>query len=127
MKKKQVLFHTLSVSVLSVPNLIYMGCNVEILKEANAVALTMTAMLVLSIVGLGMLTHIRVNTGVWVTLIGVFILALSNISYVAGIALVIEGSAIAVDTMVLKPQILKLKTEELKQNGESVTYTREIK
>lgn len=127
MKKKQVLFHTLSVSVLSVPNLVYMGCNVEILKEANAVALTMTAMLVLSIVGLGMLTHIRVNTGIWVTLIGVFILALSNISYVAGIALVIEGSAIAVDTMVLKPQILKLKTEELKQNGESVTYTREIK
>lgn len=127
MKKRIFWMHTLSASLLSVPNLVYMGCNVQILKEANAIALTMTAMLVLSIVGLGMLTHIHINTGVWVTLIGVFILALSNISYVAGIALIIEGSAIAVDSTVLKPSILKLKTEELKKNGESVTYTREIK
>lgn len=127
MKKRIFWMHTLSASLLSVPNLVYMGCNVQILKEANAIALTMTAMLVLSIVGLGMLTHIHINTGVWVTLIGVFILALSNISHVAGIALIIEGSAIAVDSTVLKPSILKLKTEELKKNGESVTYTREIK
>ena len=127
MKKRIFWMHTLSASLLSVPNLVYMGCNVQVLQEANAIALTMTAMLVLSIVGLGMLTHIHINTGVWVTLIGVFILALSNISYVAGIALIIEGSAIAVDSTVLKPSILKLKTEELKKNGESVTYTREIK
>ena len=127
MKKRIFWMHTLSASLLSVPNLVYMGCNIQILQEANAIALTMTAMLVLSIVGLGMLTHIHINTGVWVTLIGVFILALSNISYVAGIALIIEGSAIAVDSTVLKPSILKLKTEELKKNGESVTYTREIK
>ena len=127
MKKRIFWMHTLSASLLSVPNLVYMGCNVQILQEANAIALTMTAMLVLSIVGLGMLTHIHINAGVWVTLIGVFILALSNISYIAGIALIIEGSAIAIDSTVLKPSILKLKTEELKKNGESVTYTREIK
>ena len=42
-------------------------------------------------------------------------------------ALLIEGAGLAIDGYALKPLALKLKTEELKENGESVTYTREIK
>ena len=87
----------------------------------------MTALLVLSIIGLGTLAHFKANAGVWAMLIGVFILALSNIAWVAGIALLIEGAGLAIDGYALKPLALKLKTEELKENGESVTYTREIK
>lgn len=114
-------------STLIIPNLVYLGCNVQVLKEANAIALTMTAMLVLAIVGLGALTHIKMSNGIWVTLIGVFILALSNIAYIAGIALMIEGGSIAIDSYVFKPLIKKQKIKELEENGKSVTYTTDIK
>lgn len=127
MSKKRIWLHTASIGLITAPNLIYLGCNFDILKEANAVALTMTALMVLSIVGLGALAHFKTNAGVWVTLIGVFILSLSNIAYVAGTALIIEGIGIAIDCYTIKPLILDAKTEELKANGQSITYTREIK
>lgn len=127
MGKKRALLHIASLSTLIVPNGVYALCNLDVLKEANAVALTMTALLVLSIIGLGALTHIRANAGIWVGLIGIFILALSNIAWVAGIALIIEGAGIAIDGYVLKPLIVRTKVEDLKNNGESVTYTTEVK
>lgn len=127
MSKKRALLHTASIGLLTAPNLVYLGVNFDLLREANVIALSMTAMLILSVVGVGALTHIKANGGVWVTLIGVFILALSNISYVAGVALIIEGGAIAIDGYVMKPLILKTKTEEIEKNGGTVTYTREIK
>ena len=127
MSKKRALLHTASISLLTAPNIIYLSCNFNILREANAIALTMTAMLVLSIVGLGALAHFKANSGIWVTLIGVFILSLSNIAWVAGIALIIEGGGLAIDGYVLKPLITKTKIEELEDNGKQVTYTREIK
>lgn len=127
MSKKRAWLHTASVGLLTAPNIIYLSCNFNILREANAIALTMTAMLVLSIVGLGALAHFKANSGIWVTLIGVFILSLSNIAWVAGIALIIEGGGLAIDGYVLKPLITKTKIEELEDNGKQVTYTREIK
>lgn len=127
MSKKRAWLHTASISLLTAPNMIYLSCNFNILREANAVALTMTAMLVLSIVGLGALAHFKANSGIWVTLIGVFILSLSNIAWVAGTALIIEGGGLAIDGYVLKPLITKTKIEELEDNGQQVTYTREIK
>ena len=127
MSKKRVWLHTASISLLTAPNIIYLSCNFNILREANAIALTMTAMLVLSIVGLGALAHFKANSGIWVTLIGVFILSLSNIAWVAGIALIIEGGGLAIDGYVLKPLITKTKIKELEDNGKQVTYTREIK
>lgn len=127
MSKKRAWLHAISISLLTAPNIIYLGCNFNILREANAIALTMTAMLVLSIVGLGALAHFKANSGIWVTLIGVFILSLSNIAWVAGIALVIEGGGLAVDGYVIKPLITKTKIKELEDNGKQVTYTREIK
>ena len=126
MSKKRLILHCSSIGLLTAPNFLYLGCNFDILKEANAVALTMTALLVLSIVGLGALAHFKANGGIWVTLIGIFILSLSNIAYVAGFALIIEGGGLAIDGYILKPMITKAKVEELKQNGESVTYTTQI-
>lgn len=127
MSKKRAWLHTASISLLTAPNIIYLSCNFNILREANAIALTMTAMLVLSIVGLGALAHFKANSGIWVTLIGVFILSLSNIAWVAGIALIIEGGGLAIDGYVLKPLITKTKIKELEDSGKQVTYTREIK
>lgn len=127
MSKKRAWLHTASISLLTAPNIIYLSCNFDILREANAIALTMSAMLVLSIVGLGALAHFKANSGIWVTLIGVFILSLSNIAWVAGIALIIEGVGLAIDGYVLKPLITKTKIKELEDNGKQVTYTREIK
>lgn len=127
MSKKRAWLHTASIGLLTAPNIIYLSCNFNILREANAIALTMTAMLVLSIVGLGALAHFKANSGIWVTLIGVFILSLSNIAWVAGIALIIEGGGLAIDGYVLKPLITKTKIKELEDNGKQVTYTREIK
>lgn len=127
MSKKRAWLHTASISLLTAPNIIYLSCNFNILREANAIALTMTALLVLSIVGLGALAHFKANSGIWVTLIGVFILSLSNIAWVAGIALIIEGGGLAIDGYVLKPLITKTKIKELEDNGKQVTYTREIK
>lgn len=127
MSKKRAWLHAASISLLTAPNIIYLSCNFNILREANAIALTMTAMLVLCIVGLGALAHFKANSGIWVTLIGVFILSLSNIAWVAGIALIIEGGGLAIDGYVLKPLITKTKIEELEGNGKQVTYTREIK
>lgn len=127
MSKKRVWLHVASIATLTAPNLVYLGCNYEILKEANVVALTMTALLVLAIVGLGALAHFKANGGIWVTLIGIFILSLSNIAYVAGIALIIEGGGLAIDGYLFKPLIHKAKLEELKKNGESITYTTEVK
>lgn len=127
MSKKRVWLHVASIATLTAPNLIYLGCNFDILKEANVVALTMTALIVLAIVGLGALAHFKANGGIWVTLIGIFILSLSNIAYVAGIALIIEGGGLAIDGYLFKPLIHKAKLEELKKNGESITYTTEVK
>lgn len=127
MSKKRAWLHTASIGLLTAPNIIYLSCNFDILREANAIALTMSAMLVLSIVGLGALAHFKANSGIWVTLIGVFILSLSNIAWVAGIALIIEGVGLAIDGYVLKPLITKTKIKELEDNGKQVTYTREIK
>lgn len=127
MSKKRAILTTSAVGVLTAPNLIYLGCNFNVLKEANAVALSMTALLILAIVGLGTLAHFKANKGIWIILIGIFILSLSNIAYVAGIALLIEGTGLAFDGYVLDPLILKEKLRELEANGEHVTYTREVK
>lgn len=126
MSKKRVWLHVASIGLLTAPNMIYLGCNFDILKEANAVALTMTALLVLAVVGLGALAHFKANGGIWVTLIGIFILSLSNIAWVAGVALVIEGGGLAIDGYLFKPAIKKAKLEEMKKNGESITYTTNI-
>lgn len=127
MSKKRAILTTSAVGVLTAPNLIYLGCNFNVLKEANAVALSMTALLILAVVGLGTLAHFKANKGIWIILIGIFILSLSNIAYVAGIALLIEGTGLAFDGYVLDPLILKEKLRELEANGEHVTYTREVK
>lgn len=127
MSKRRVWLNIGAYSSLILPNIIYLGCNIQVLKEANAIALTMTAMLVLAIVGLGALTHIKMNSGIWVTMIGIFILSLSNIAYIAGIALIIEGCGVAVDGYLFKPLILKEKVKELEADGRTVTYTTNIK
>lgn len=126
MSKKRLLLHSLSIATLTAPNGIYLACNYDILKEANVVALTMTALLILSIIGLGALAHFKANKGIWVTLIGIFVLSLSNISYVAGIALIIEGGGLAIDGYVLNPLIVNTKMKELENAGKQVTYTRNI-
>ena len=127
MSKKRIALHGLSISLLSIPNLTYLGCNFSVIREANAVALSMTALLILSVVGLGALVHFRADGGIWCALIGIFILSLSNIAYIAGIALIIEGAGISIDSYVIKPLILKEKVKELEANGQSVTYTANIK
>ena len=126
MSKRRMALHGLSISLLSIPNLTYLGCNFSIIKEANAVALSMTALLILAVIGLGALAHIKANGGIWATLIGIFILSLSNIAYVAGIALIVEGAGIAIDGYIIKPLILKEKIKELEENGQSVTYTTSV-
>lgn len=126
MSKKRIWLHITSVLILSVPNLTYLGFNFDILKEANAIALTMSALLILAVVGLGILTHTKFNSGVWALLIGIFVLALSNVAYIAGFALIIEGAGIALDGYVFKPLIKKAKIQELKDKGENVTYTEQV-
>lgn len=126
MSKKRIWLHVTSVLILSVPNLIYLGVNFDILKEANAIALTMSALLILAVVGVGVLAHMKVNGGVWALLIGIFVLSLSNIAYIAGFALIIEGAGLALDGYLLKPLIEKQKIKELKEKGENVTYTTKV-
>lgn len=127
MSKKRIWLHIASISFLTAPNMIYLGCNFDILKEANTIALTMSAMLVLSIVGLGSLAHFKANSGVWVTVIGIFILSLSNIAWIAGMALLIEGGGLIVDGYLFRPLIEEIKLKELEKSGRKITYTREIK
>ena len=127
MSKKRFWLHTASIALLTAPNAIYMGCNFDVLKETNAVALTLTALIILSIVGLGALAHFKANSGIWVTLIGILVLCMSNIAYITGVALMIEGGGLAIDGYVFKPLIKKTKIEELRNNGETVTYTTSIK
>lgn len=127
MSKKRIWLHIASIGFLTAPNMIYLGCNFDILKEANTIALTMTAMLVLSIVGLGSLAHFKANSGVWVTVIGIFILSLSNIAWIAGMALLIEGGGLVVDGYLFRPLIEEIKLKELEKSGRKITYTREIK
>lgn len=127
MSKRRLALHSLSVGILTAPNIVYLLCNIKILKEANAIALTMTALIVLAIVGLGALAHFKANGGVWCALIGVFILSLSNIAWVAGIALIIEGLGLAVDGYAIRPLIKKQKIKELEADGKQVTYTTDVK
>lgn len=126
MSKRRKWLHAGSISLLTVPNLVYLICNGDVLKEANTIALTMTALLVLSVMGLGALAHFKANGGVWATLIGIFVLALSNIAYVAGVALIIEGAGLMVDGYVFKPLIRQAKIKELEDSGKQVTYTRDV-
>ena len=127
MSKKRAILTTSAVGVLTAPNLVYLGCNFNVLKDANAIALSMTSFLALAIVGLGTLAHFKANKGIWVILIGIFILSLSNVAYIAGVALIIEGTGLAFDSYVLDPLILKQKMRELEASGKRVTYTREVK
>lgn len=124
--KKKVLLQTASISLLTIPNLIYMVCNLTVLKEANVIALSMVALLVLAIIGLGALVHFKVKMGIWIMIIGIFVLIMSNISYVGGIALIIEGFGLALDAYIIRPLIVREKIKELEANGKSVTYTRNI-
>ena len=127
MSKKRFWLHAASLGLLTGPNAIYLGLNFDVFKEANAVALTLTALIILSIVGLGALAHFKANAGIWATLIGVLVLCMSNIAYIVGVALMIEGGGIALDGYIFKPLIKNTKIEELRENGETVTYTAEIK
>ena len=127
MSKRRKLLHSLSIGILTVPNLAYLAFEIPVLKDVNAIALTMTGLIVLSIVGLGALAHFKANGGVWTVLIGAIVLALSNVAWVAGIALMIEGLALAVDGYVIRPAIKKEKIKELEADGKQVTYTTDIK
>lgn len=126
MSKKRLLLEVLSMLVLVVPNLVYMLCNLQVFKEAHYLALTMVAIIVLCIIGLGALIHFKAKAGIWLSIIGVFVLVMSNISYVAGIALIIEGACLSLDTYLIKPLVVRLKIKELEENGKSVTYTKSI-
>lgn len=126
MSKKRLLLHAMSMATLTAPNGIYLACNYDVLKETNVVALTMTTMIILAIVGLGALAHFKANKGIWVTIIGVFVLSLSNISYVAGIALIIEGAGLTLDGYVFKPLITNVKMKELENAGKTITYTKSV-
>lgn len=126
MNKKILLLHILSLALLIVPNLVYLICNLNVFKEAHAIALTMVAMVILSCIVIGALLHFRFNMGVWLAIIGAFVLALANISYVAGIGLLIEGIGLIVDGYFIKPIIVNLRTKELEEHGKQVTYTRRI-
>lgn len=127
MSKRRVLLHIISIIILVVPNLIFLICNHKLLKDINAISLTMIAIITLSIIGIGALTHIKLKGGIWAILIGLFVLAMSNISFLSGIALIIEGVGISIDGYILKPLILKTKTKEFEQHGGTITYTREFK
>lgn len=127
MSKRRLFLNMGSIALLTVPNALYLGFNFDILKESNAIALTMTALLVFAIIGLGALAHFKANAGVWALVIGVFVLSLSNIAYVAGMALIIEGSGLAIDGYVMKPLITNAKIKEMEANGKSITFTKEIK
>ena len=124
--KKKILLHILSICLLVVPNMVYLICNVGLLKEVHAVALTLVAIVVLSIVALGALLHFKAKAGIWVMIIGAFVLAMSNVSYVAGIALIIEGIALALDAYLIRPILVKIQIKELEASGKSITYTRNI-
>lgn len=124
--KKKVLLHILSISLLVIPNLIYLICNSKLLKEVHAIALTLVAIVVLTVVGLGALLHFKAKAGIWVAIIGAFVLAMSNVSYVAGVALLIEGVGLAIDAYFIKPILVKIKIKELEEDGKSITYTRSI-
>lgn len=126
MKKKRMLLESASMSFLVIPNLIYLFCNFNILKEANVIALTMVSLLVLSVIGLGALIHFKVKAGIWLVIVGIFMLIMSNVSYVGGCALIIEGICLSFDAYLIKPLIVRLKIKELEANGQSVTYTRSI-
>ena len=124
--KKKILLHILSICLLVIPNMVYLICNVGLLKEVHAVALTLVAIVVLSIVALGALLHFKAKAGIWVMIIGAFVLAMSNVSYVAGIALIIEGIALALDAYLIRPILVKIQIKELEASGKSITYTRNI-
>lgn len=124
--KRKIFLELASMCFLVLPNLIYMCCNLKAFKEAHVIGLTMVGMLVLSIIGLGALVHFKVKAGIWIMVIGIFILMLSNISYIGGIALIIEGIGLTFDAYLIRPLIIREKIKELEANGKSVTYTRNI-
>lgn len=126
MKWRTFLLHLGSILILVVPNLIYLLTKLDVIKDTHAIALTMVAMVVFSVIGIGVLLHFKFNIGVWITIIGAFVLALSNISYVAGVALLIEGVGITLDGYIFKPLRIRARVKELEKDGKSITYTRRI-
>lgn len=126
MKWRTFLLHLGSILILVVPNLVYLLTKLDVIKDTHAIALTMVAMVVFSVIGIGVLLHFKFNIGVWITIIGAFVLALSNISYVAGVALLIEGVGITLDGYIFKPLRIRARVKELEKDGKSITYTRRI-
>lgn len=126
MKKYRIMLQIAAMVILIVPNLIYLICNFSVFKDRNVVAISMIAMLIFAIVGLGALLHFKVKAGVWTTIIGIFILAVGDLAHITGIALLIEGIGLILDGYIIRPILIKLKIRELEENGESITYTRPI-
>lgn len=126
MNKKKLLLQGISIAFLTIPNLVYLICNIPVLKDTNVIALTMLSLVVLSIIGLGALIHFKVKAGVWLVIIGLFMLVMSNVSWVGGIAFIIEGIGLALDAYIIQPLLIKEKIKELEADGKSVTYTKEI-
>ena len=127
MNKKRIIYHILSIFFLTVPNLVYLLCNFNVLKETNIISLTMVAMLILSVIGIGALTHVKLKAGIWIILVGLFMLIMSNISLIGAVALIIEGGGMVVDGYIFKPLIDKSKVKEFEENGGTITYTKEFK
>ena len=126
MKKLRILLEALSITILTVPNLIFLLCNARVLKEAHYIAITMIAIVILAVICLGAFIHCKIKAGIWLLLIGVFVVSVSNISLFGGIALIIEGIGLAIDGYFIKPLVVNLKVKELEKNGKSVSYTRNI-
>lgn len=126
MNKKKILLQATSISMLSIPNLIYLICNYPVIKDTNVIALTMISLVVLSIIGLGALIHFKVKAGIWLVIIGLSMMVMSNISWVGGVAFVIEGIGLALDSYIIQPLLVKEKIKELEADGKSITYTKEI-
>ena len=126
MKALKILLEVLSIAILTVPNLVYLLCNGHIFKEAHYIAITLISLVVLSVICLGAFIHCKIKAGIWLLLIGVFVVAISNISLYGGTALIIEGIGLAIDGYLIRPFVVKLKIKELESHGKSVSYTRNI-
>lgn len=126
MKALRILLEVLSITILTVPNLVYLLCNGHVFKQAHYIAITLITLVVLSVVCLGAFIHCKVKAGIWLLLIGVFVVAISNIAVYGGVALIIEGIGLALDAYLIKPLVVKVKIKELESHGKSVSYTRNI-
>lgn len=125
-KTKYYITNTLSYILLLVPILVYSICNVDKLTKNNVIGLSLAGFIILSLVLLAVLVKIKVKAGVWLCIVAIVLLVMQDITAVLGYGLLCVGGGLILSEYIMKPITEHYKEAYYKDEGKTITYSKNI-